>query len=228
MKKVNETILVLTLFAGLFLMGCSEENNVTLDKGRITLQVSTTSSSSSIVNGRVNNANKLSFTKGKIRFREVVFDGDLGTRTISVTHEQIAFIDYATGNISPKVFIDVNPGDYKNVNLGIEIQDEDSEPSIVIEGTYISSEEVSIPVRFEFNSGEVFEADAESVTITGGSNIVGKITFDALDWFSVVSVGSLDNATLTDGVMIISETSNTDIFDKVADRLDVATQAVFM
>lgn len=229
MKKKKLSFMASFLLVCLFLIGCgTEENNVTLDKGRITLQVATTSKSTSFVNGRETNVNKLSFTKGKIKFREVVFDGYLGGRPISITHEQIAVIDYATGTISPSVFLEVDPGEYKNVNLGIEIQDDGSDPSIVIEGTYISSEGKTIPLRFEFNSGEVFEAEAESVKITAGSNIVGKITFDALEWFSVISAEALDNATLTNGVMIISETSNSEIFDQIADRLDVATQAVFM
>ena len=107
------------------------------------------------------------------------------------------------------------------------MQDDGSDPSVVIEGTYTNSDEVDIPIRFEFNSGEVFEANATSVTIEAGSTITGRITFDALAWFSTISATQLDDATLTDGTMIISATSNSTIFDTVADRLDIATDAVF-
>ena len=55
---------------------------------------------------------------------------------------------------------------YTSVNLGIELQDENSTPSVVIRGTYTNSDGIDIPIRFEFNSGEVFEANAELVVLS--------------------------------------------------------------
>ena len=213
----------------LMLASCTNEAEEINDgPGKIILSVSTTSGQTGSVNGRVKQAQSLTFTSGTITIREVVFDGDVvGSESVSRTVEQIATVDYATGDISPELIVEVPAGTYTSVNLGIELQDVGSSPSVMIEGTYINDAEVSIPVRFEFNSGEVFEANAATVQIEPGTDVTGKITFDALDWFSTVSVEDLENATLTQGVMIISSTSNTDIFEIVAERLDVATQAIF-
>ncbi len=217
-------IVGLVLGTGLFFSSCSDDDEIS--NGRVRLAVSTTSSSTGNVS-RVAAANDLKFTRGTITIREVVFDGENGSQSVSRTIEQIADIDYATGSVSPAVIVEVPAGNYTSVNLGIELQDDGNDPSVVIEGTYTNSNEEDIPVRFEFNSGEVFEANAASVTIEAGADIVGKITFDAVSWFSVVSADELDNATLTNGTIVISPTNNPDIFDIVADRLDVATQAVF-
>lgn len=233
MKQVKNylKLAMIALLGNLVLISCGEDEAPTAPqagKGRITLAVSTTSSARKTLNSRITSPGQLTFTKGKIKFREVVFDGEMGGKSISETVEKIAVIDYSNGKITPQVFIDVPAGIYTDVNLGIEIQDEGKDPSIVIEGTYISSKDgKSRPIRFEFNSGEVFEANAQRVEIKEGTNLVGKITFDALDWFSVISSEELDNAVLTNGVIVISETRNSEIFDEVADRLDVATQAVF-
>lgn len=225
MKRINMLLAGMMLSAGLIFTSCSDDES--LNTGRVKLAVSTTSSSTFNGNARIAVANDLSFTKGTITIREVVFDGENDSQSVSRTIEQVADIDYSTGAVSPEVIVEVPVGDYTSVNLGIELQDENSDPSVVIEGTYINSEGMNIPVRFEFNSGEVFEANAERVSIEAGADIVGKITFDALDWFSVITPDQLDNAALTDGVMVISDTQNTSIFSAVADRLDVATQAVF-
>lgn len=224
-------IALLALMGNLILTSCGEEETPSTPqagKGRITLAVATTSGAKKTMNARIASPGQLSFTKGKIKFREVVFDGEMGGKSISETVEKIAVIDYSDGKINPEVFIEIPTGIYTDVNLGVEIQDDGSDPSIVIEGTYMHSEDGrSLPIRFEFNSGEVFEANAQRVEIKEGTNLVGQITFDALDWFSVISAEELDNAVLANGVIIISETKNSDIFDEVADRLDVATQAVF-
>ncbi|WP_139827936.1 hypothetical protein [Marivirga sericea] len=217
-------VLGFSLSMALLLTSCNDEDAT---GGRIKLEVSTTSSTAGVAEARMINANELRFTSGTITIREVVFDGETTDQSVSRTIEQIAEIDYATGSVSPEVVIEVPAGNYTSVNLGIELQDDGAEPSVVIEGTYTHSDGADIPLRFEFNSGEVFEANAASVAIVDGADLVGKITFDALDWFSDIAAYQLDEARLTEGVIVISSSSNASIFDAVADRLDVATQAVF-
>lgn len=56
-------------------------------------------------------------------------------------------------------------------------------------------------------------------------NVIAEVTFDPIVWFSGVSTDMLEQADKNnDGVIVISETSNTDIFDMVADGLDLATE----
>lgn len=212
------------LLVSMLLTSCSDDPT---PMARMKLEATTTSSSTS-TQGRLTATNDLEFTSGFITIREVVFDGDNNDGTsVSRTHEQIAVIDYATGVITPEVIVTVPAGIYSSVNLGIELQDDGDDPSMVLEGTYTNSNDVVIPIRFEFNSGEVFEANATTVTLSTDTDVVGKISWDALDWFSVISTARLDAATQTDGTIIISGTSNAGIFSDVADQLDVGTQAIF-
>ena len=227
--RIKATLFSITV-AGIFIImsGCTKEEIIIPGLAQFKLGAITTSNSTSTQTGRVAAANDLQFTSGSITIREVVFDGDLeGGSSVSITHEQIAIIDYATGLITPEIVIEVTAGTYTSVNLGIELQDDGAGLSIEIEGNYTNSDDTIIPIRFEFKSGEVFEANASSVTLSTDTDIVGKISWDALDWFSVVTASELDAAIQTDGVIIISETSNPDIFNAVADRLDVGTEAEF-
>jgi hypothetical protein len=211
-----------------FLISCSsDDTNTSSTNGDVNLKLAVNTTSSSVVNKSSLEANDLTFNSGFITIREVVFDGENGNTSVSRTKEKIAIINYATGEITPEVSMVVPAGNYTSVNLGIELQDENDDPSVVIEGTYTNSDGDIIPIRFEFNSGEVFEANAAQVELAEGTNVVGKITFDAVSWFSTVNANMLDNANLTDGTIIISETKNSSIFDIVADRLDVETQATF-
>lgn len=174
-------------------------------------------------------AGTLAFNSGFIVIREIVFDGDRqGASSVSITHEQISTIDFATGVASPPVMVDIPAGQYKSVYLGIEIQDENDDPTIVIEGEYTRTDGTMSPIRFEFGSGEVFEAEAESADVPSNVPAIAKITFDPVEWFSAVSANRLDNAKVDgNGVIVISETKNAGIFDLVADGLDRSTDAVF-
>ncbi|RMG73538.1 MAG: hypothetical protein D6722_03620 [Bacteroidetes bacterium] len=88
--------------------------------------------------GTVNktDAGTLVFDSGFMVIREIVLDGDVqGAPSVSMTHEQISTIDFATGVASPPVNVEIPAGQYRSVYLGIEIQDENDDPTIVVEGT---------------------------------------------------------------------------------------------
>lgn len=229
MQKTNDMkrrfITLLTLSLPLVFMSC-EKNNSQDDGLTISLTMSQPGNA-----GAVNQPppSIVSFTSGYVVVREVVFDGDRNDgRSVSITEEKITTIDLRTGTANPAFLMDIPAGTYTSVNLGIEIQDETNRPSVVAEGSYTNGTGQVVPVRFEFNSGEVFEANANTaVTLNQNTPATAKISFDPHVWFSTITRTQLDNAVRTNGVVVISETSNAGLFSIVADRLDNATQAVF-
>lgn len=220
--KFNERFLVLAISVLLF-SGCKKEE--TPASG---VTITTTMSRGAVTVNSIMAASVV-FNSGYVVVREVVFDGDRnGGESVSITEEKITTIDLVTGTANPPFVMDIPAGTYTSVNLGIEIQDETSRPSVVAEGVYTNASGVSTPLRFEFNSGEVFEANSVgSVTLSQNTPATAKIIFDPHAWFSTLTRAQLDNAARTNGVIVISETRNPELFSIVADRLDNATQAIF-
>ncbi len=219
-RKINLFILFLFSLVGVLVFtGCKKKDTETAVS--VSIKMKTTD-----VNFK--NTPTLEFHSGYVVIREIVFDGDLENGgSVSITHEQISKIDLATGLADPEVNVYIPAGSYRYVNLGIEIQDENDIPSVVAEGIYTDSTGQQIPVRFEFNSGEVFEANADAYTFEPGRSAIAEIDFSPAVWFSTVTTAMLDNAERVNGVILINESVNTDIFDIVADKLDDATDAQF-
>lgn len=173
---------------------------------------------------------QLTFNEGYVWVSEIVFDGDIkGEASVSKSIERFSKIDFATGIAEPSLDDIIIPaGEYTSVYLGVELRDEDSQPCILMKGTYQRTDGTSSPIEFRFNSGEVFEAESDGTIVESNKTAIASIVFDPSVWFSVISATRLDNATVNnDGVIIISESSNESIFDDVADRLDVSTEAEF-
>lgn len=223
MKQTTFFSAVLLILSLCSFTSCKKGN--TSQKG---LTITTTMNRNAVTMNRTMSAS-LIFNSGYVVVREVVFDGDKNDGTsISITEEKITTIDLVSGNATPSFMMDIPAGTYTSVNLGIEIQDETSRPSVVAEGVYTNASGTTTPVRFEFNSGEVFEANSVApVKLAQNTPATAKITFDPHVWFARVTRNQMDNAVKTNGVIVISETSNAGIFSIVADRLDDATQAVF-
>jgi hypothetical protein len=172
--------------------------------------------------------NTIEWTSGSVTICEIVFDGDLSNgESVSISHEQVSTIDLMTGEAEPEIFVTIPIGEYTGTYLGIEILDENDSPSVIAEGTYTNADNVATPIRFEFNSGEVFEAEAEAHTFKKGDTPVAEIDFSPAVWFSTITSTQLDNAKRVDGVILVNESNNSNIFDIVADKLDDVTDATF-
>jgi len=235
----NLIYLTTFIFLVVFLTSCSKDDAT--QSGTATLKISAGFKNSTTGKQSASKmASDINFTEGHIKIVEIVFDGTLVTgdstsRTLAIS----STIDFKTGVANPVLEMEIPAGTYSDLNLGIELRDEDSLPSIVMEGTFTRNGGEVVPIKFEFNSGEVFEAEStQEVTVSMDRDVLSIIVFDPDVWFSVVPDIALDNASLTDGVIfidetlkdgviVISETSNAAIFDLVADRLDISTQAVF-
>jgi len=223
LKRITSlALLILFLPATLFFAGCQEDDKIA---GNLRISVGMDQR----VLAKQTGAASVVFNAGYVIVREVVFDADRGeTTTISFTEEKITTIDMVTGVANPPFAMTIPAGIYTTVYLGIEIQDETDKPSVVATGIYTNVAGTQTPLRFEFNSGEVFEASSDvPVTILYDTPVTARISFDPHDWFSVITPTQLDNAARTDGIIVISETHNPTIFHLVADRLDDLTQATF-
>ncbi|MDX1686243.1 MAG: hypothetical protein R3275_13480 [Saprospiraceae bacterium] len=220
--KYTKNLIMMSAIIGL-LISCQSEDN---DSNGVELLFSI---NEDIVNYR--SPGDLQFTDGFITIIEVEFSADkAGGGSVNKEKSGMVVYDFMSGQSTPTSnTIHIPAGDYKDVYLGIELYDENDKPSLAIEGTYEKQLDGKVyPLRFEFNSGEVFEAEAESATVPTDSPAIAKIKFDPHEWFASVSFDELESAKVNgQGVIVISESSNEDIFDLVADGLDLSTEAVF-
>ncbi len=171
----------------------------------------------------------VSFSEGFITIRELEFEveSDNDSTSVDFNLEQNVIIDFATGNTTPDIgSINVPAGTYQEVEVQIELQDNTDSPSVVLHGFYTAPDATEHPLTFEFNSGETFEVEREgTITFSEAQSALAQITFAPAQWFLGVSDEVLQNATKNEnGVIVISSTQNPEIFDTVADGLDLATE----
>lgn len=226
MKKKN--YLFTAAIAGLFvasITSCKKEPAT----GTIAFQMSKSTANVS----QRSTPSTLQFTSGHVIISEIEFEGDRkGKGDVSISHEQITKIDLATGVSTSPINIAIPAGVYSSVELEVEILDDDNTHPLAIlaEGTYTDSNNKVIPIRFESNSDEEFEASTNAeVTIKPGTSPIANIVFDPLEWFSTITTAQLDNAKKnSNGVIVISENMNTDIYETVVDKLDDKTKIIFL
>jgi hypothetical protein len=163
------------------------------------------------------------WTTAEVKMTEIVFGYDDGADGFSDTVPVESTINLLTGTATPALpSYNLTPGTYESVYFGAELLDDGSTPSILLEGSWQGT-----PIRVEFISGEVFEAVAGTLTVNEGDLYPITVLLDPDFWFSSMSDADLEEAVLTDGVIVISDSSNTTLFNAhFAARVDDATQAI--
>ena len=173
-------------------------------------------------------AGTLTFSTGHIAISSLEFEVEAENDSIEIEFEieQNTLIDFATGTTNPDInFISIPAGTYEEVEVEIELSEGLEQPAILLYGTYVAPDGVEHKIQFEFNSEETFEVEREGLISFAEAQVaIAQVTFDPVAWFMEVTDEQYANATKNEaGVIVVSSTENTHIFDVVADGLDLAS-----
>jgi hypothetical protein len=168
----------------------------------------------------------LEVTTMQVLVKEIVADGEGPNNSLSRSIPGTFDIDVIAGTSEPEYpIIELEAGDWSDLNFGVEVDDDVAgREAIRLEGNfYPKGGGDSVPLRYLFNSNEVFEIEQPG-TITLGSSLhldAGQM-FHPDHWFPTVD---LRDAQIDDeGWITLSQTQNVALFNEVSDALDRSTQ----
>lgn len=110
----------------------------------------------------------------------------------------------------------LTPGFYDEIELRVDgsKQAAGSKPVFYLHGVYTKADVTTIPVRVIVNENISFKTEKDSVTVTAADNTdfasVIQIYLDQL--MANIQPASLDNATLTNGILVISADKNRQLY----------------
>lgn len=223
--------LSLMMILSVTLFSCSTESDLT-GESQVAVQFNTAPSVTTQAISKESQLKQaatgtLTFTEGYIAISSLEFEVETENDSIEREFElnQHTVIDFATGVTTPDIgYITIPAGTYNEVEIEIELAEGVDEPAVQLNGTYITTDGVEHPIRFEFNSHETFEVEREGVIVLAENQVaVTQITFDPVMWFAAVTDEAFANATVdADGVIVVSDTQNTEMFNIVAEGLELA------
>ncbi|EKB48686.1 hypothetical protein [Cecembia lonarensis] len=226
--KTSKTILAILAIAVTFAFtSCNNEDEIPgTGEGKLGLAFVLNNSTASAANARIKNSN-LTIENGFIQIKELELEvegqNDIGSfeKEIEIKFRDIRKVSFNDFDESVDFFINIEAGEYKEIELELDLIDYRNEPSIYIEGTYASQGGAAIPVVFEYYGDDIdFEVEIEAkdggyFTIDARNNPLALFEINAVNWFRGVSDSKFENATLTDGVMLIKRDSNREIYSRI-------------
>ena len=183
-----------------------------------------------------NTASNPSFTGGYIALSSFEFEG---RRTAG---DDVAFekefepqlkVAFDTTVIMSELMFDIPQGEYYRIDVRFDTEDADWSPNVLATGTYNSTSNGTIPIRFELASSEHFDirATGNRITLTKDVAKNAVVLLDPNTWFDIVPTSMFENADriVVDGILtiLINEQENVDIFELVVNRMEESCTVEF-
>lgn len=214
------------LGSALILSSCQKEDST---GGKISYQVkpanftasvgSTVSTSGLLVN--VNSNSSLTWTSGNLNITEIDFEAENNNAEIEYELKDLYNINLFT--LSPVLGnITIPDGTYDEVELKLKLKKSiTSDLPLTLKGSYTNSVGTKMPVEFYFNEEFEMEVEAEDLVVSGTTDYLALINVQLNKFLTNVTSADLNDAVKTNGTIVISATSNANLYNKLKANMNV-------
>lgn len=211
--RTNKAILGLSACATLILFSCKKEGT---NSPGIAYQLKT-SNSTALTTGRVLGGS-LNWTSGYASAVEIEFEAEKAGLELEYKNEAKQKIDLFFP-LSTLGVISVPAGTYDDIEFEVELQPNGPDAAFYLSGSYTSASGVRTPVTFKLNATLELEAEKSNITIADGASLNALTTLNLSMLSNGVTETMFNNASKTNGVIEISATSNTGIYEIIYNNL---------
>lgn len=240
MKTTNRIFAFSLALAGLTLFSCSEDSDPDIiGEGDVRIGMGVKLKNSGSAGARMMNtgieveSGFLQIKKIELETEGVDENGDEFESELELKFKEIKKIDFNEFDAGVDFFINIPAGNYEEIEFEIDLIDNRNQPSIQLDGTYNYEDGSSVPMRFQVfgNDDDDFDFEVELegdddddlFFLDGVNNPFALFQIDAKGWFVNVSTSELENAELTDGILLINKDKNKAIYGKVESRIKDST-----
>lgn len=223
----------LILVSGLILSSCTKENST--GDGKLSYKVKPANFTASVgpaVAGSglvvaVNSNSSLTWTSGNLNVSEIDFEAESKSAKIEYELKQAFNVDLF--NLSPVLgSITLPDATYEEVELKLVLRKSaTTNIPLTLKGLYTDGSGTKIPVEFYFNEDFEAEVEAENIIVSGTNDYLGLINVQLNKFLTNVISADLSGATKTNGVIVISSTSNMELYAKLKANLNAFADCDF-
>jgi len=118
------------------------------------------------------------------------------------------------GNIS------LPPGRYEEIEIEVDLAPSVTDTAFILRGSFSNNIGYTVPVVFYINELLEFKAEAEDITIGSAADITALTTLDLSQLTTGITESMLSSATLTNGILVISATSNAALYSVILSNIN--------
>lgn len=239
MKTFRTGTIALVALTVLSLAACKKSGNSPASQNsQLTFQMqadnastnlsATTSGSKLATNSTFTGIPGLTFTSGTANISQFKFEAKRNGVEIEVASRKLTNIDLFAAN--PSIAgVTIDTGTYREIEIRALFQKSADTTAIPLQlkGSFTTSGGAVIPIEFDLNDNATIKSEVEDVHVTSTTDFAALIHVHLRKLEANVTAADLEAAKLTNGVLVISNTSNTTIYNKILNNFTNCGEAEF-
>jgi len=114
----------------------------------------------------------------------------------------------------------IDTGTYKEIEIKVVLAKSTTNAiPLTLKGNFTTGGGAVVPIEFDFNDDAIIKAETDNVTVDGKTDLATTIKLHLNRLLSSTAAATLDAATRTGGVIVISSTSNTAIYNIIKAKI---------
>lgn len=225
MKK-NYVIKGLSIIAIAFMFSaCKKSNNSSSTSGtQMAFSVSADNSASSFASSTGSNLTtnataSITWTSGIANIAYFKLEAKKKNTEIEIKTKSLQNVDLFAP-IPTVISSAIDTGTYREIEIKVVLaKSATGAIPLTLKGNFTTGGGAVVPIEFDFNDDAIIKAEADNVTIDGKTDLATTIKLHLNRLISSTAAATLDAAPRTGGVIVISSTSNTAIYDVIKTKI---------
>ncbi|HTD99191.1 MAG TPA: hypothetical protein VK668_07870 [Mucilaginibacter sp.] len=229
MKTVKTGAIAAILLAALFFSACKKTGTSPSGTPQLSFELqadnSTAATASTNPGVTTNAVAGLNWTAGVANVSKFKLEAKKDGVETELTSKNLTNIDLFA--LAPLLTnITIAPGTYTEIEVKVYLQKSagDAIP-LKLTGTFTNSGGTVIPIEFDLNDDVIVKAEAENITVDATTDYISLIHMHLGRLAAGITAATIEAATQTDGKIIISNSSNTAIYNKVLANLAISGES---
>lgn len=215
---MKRSTLLALLALGSFIVSCKKESNNTSNGSNVSYQLLAADRSSQLGGTTMEGSTlrtdaTINWTSGFANVNELKFEAKNKDNDISYRSGTDRRIDLFNPTATAGTIL-IPSGTYDQVKFKLELAPMNNEPALELDGNYNGT-----PVILRVSQPIEIKGSQKNVTVTDNNGYTAITDLDLSTLLNEVSANALNNATRTNGQIIISSSSNQNIYNKLVGNL---------
>jgi len=220
--KSSQLLLCAVATAQIFFSSCKKSNDLTTNSSTsgINYELKTTNTIATINQRTLNpQSGTLTWTSGFGSASLIKFEAKTNSKEVEFKSKSLQRVDLFTAITGRLGSITLPAGNYNEVEFKIVFNKNSSDAALELNGQY-SNAGINIPVVFKVDTELELKAEKENVIISDNNSYKALTTIDLSLLTKNITEAMLKNAQLTNRQLVISATSNANIYAIIVSTLN--------
>jgi hypothetical protein len=176
----------------------------------------------------VNTITGLTWTSGIANISQFKLEAKKNGVETEIQSRNLTNVDLFAAN--PSIAnVTLDTGTYREIEISVVFQKSPDASALPLKlnGTFTTGGGTVIPIEFDFNDNAVIKTEGHNITVTSSTDFVALVHLHLGKLEAGITAADLDNATLTNGTIVISRTSNASIYNRVLNNLGNCGESEF-